>query len=579
MKKKLTYISFFLLLIFGMAFLFQKSSLFVRAIDPIDDIQNQINDIEHLRQLSIAATTPLESTVNDLQSKINKAQADIKTAQNQEKSLATTITQRELDLASQYKIFAQRVAQRYKRAALSSPLLTFINNSDAADLTRDLVYRQAAEEQDNKVIHQIGSEIKGLEQQKLDLETRQKRLAALSADLDKQAAYLQTQIAGAKAYQANLSSQIASLTAKQQEILNARSGSVITSVGDVPLADDSHASPNYDPGFKPAYGVFTFGAYTHRKGMSQYGAKGRAQEGQSYKEILKAYYGKEPENKDTGGSINVVSNGSMDFETKYLYGVAEMPASFPKEALKAQAVAARSYAYRYKQSGEAICVVDGCPGQVFLKSKSDNPPAAWKEAVDETKGQVISDVTTFFSSATGGYGNPVGWDTKCGNKSCWTGDAYEKIANTPWFYRGWYRQNYYNTSASCGRSSPWLNQQEMSDILNAWLVRKNPNGADVSRIQPITINQCNVGGGGGNPYSMDELRDLANNAGGAVTSISGVSASNNDQGQTTTVTFQTNKGSLTIPGSDFKETFNLRAPGYLSIPQKGFSFFNVEYKP
>src|SRR5260221_161033 len=174
----------------------------VHAIDPIDDIQNQIDQIAHLRELSVAATTPLEGAVADLQNRIAKAQADIKAAQTQEKNVAATISQNELKMASQYQIFAQRVAERYKRNSLSSPLLTFISNDDASSLTRDLVYRLAAEEQDNKLIHQMGQDIKDLEQQKHDLQARAARLASLSADLDKQAAFFQTQIAGAKAYQA-----------------------------------------------------------------------------------------------------------------------------------------------------------------------------------------------------------------------------------------------------------------------------------------------------------------------------------------------------------------------------------------
>lgn len=117
----------------------------------------------------------------------------------------------------------------------------------------------------------------------------------------------------------------------------------------------------------------------------------------------------------------------------------------------------------------------------------------------------------------------------------------------------------------------------MSDIINAWIVRKNPNGADVGRIQPVTINECNVGGGG-NPYSRDELRNLANGSGGAVTQISSVSVAHSSSAQTTSVTLGTNRGSLTIPGDEFKSTFNLRAPGYLSIPQTSFAFFNLEFK-
>jgi hypothetical protein len=152
------------------------------------------------------------------------------------------------------------------------------------------------------------------------------------------------------------------------------------------------------------------------------------------------------------------------------------------------------------------------------------------------------------------------------------------MAGSPWFYKSWYRSGYSSSGANCGRSHPWLSQEEFADIINAWIVRKNPNGADVNRVQPVTINDCNVGGSGGNPYSMSELRDKANNSGGAVTSISSVTVSHTNSGTTSTVVLQTNRGEVSISGSEFKESFNLRAPGYLRIPQSGFSFFNVEHK-
>ena len=116
----------------------------------------------------------------------------------------------------------------------------------------------------------------------------------------------------------------------------------------------------------------------------------------------------------------------------------------------------------------------------------------------------------------------------------------------------------------------------MADILNAWLVRKNPNGADTGRILPVTIKSCGVGGQSGDPYSMAELRGFAGNA---VTSIQGTpSVSHSADAQTTTIKFQTNRGEISLSGAEFKETFNTRAPGYLAIPQSGFAFFNIERK-
>lgn len=551
------------------------------AIDPLEQLEQEKNELAKLLKMSADATTPLENQVKDIGSRIKKAQADINIAQAQANQLGKTIADRELSLATQYKVFTDRVAEAYKRSFYQSPFISFLASNNASDLTRQLQYQATIGGRDNQLIHKTGQEIKDLENQKKDLENRQKKLASLQVELDKQADFFNKEIQGAKKYQQELSGKIAALTAKQQEILNARSGSFTTSVGDVPLADDFNASIGFKsqaPG--DSFAVFSIGAYTHRNGMSQYGAKARAEAGQSVEDILKAYYPGTELKKDYSemGSINVQGTGTISFEDQYLQGIAEMPSSWNINALKAQAIAARTFAIRYTDNGKKqICVTEAC--QVFRNSKKGGD---WEKAVNETKGWVLvkdgQPASTQYASTHGGFSNTGGWDTTDGQGgSDWLSKAWESKAKSPWVYKSWYRQSYSSSSANCGRNHPWLSQEEFSDIVNAWIVRSNPNGADVNRIVPVTINQCAVGGGGGNPYSMDELRSLANGSGGAVTKVTSVSVSNNNSGQSTTVRLQTNRGSLDISASEFKTTFNLRAPGFLSIPQKSFAFFNIEH--
>ena len=555
----------------------------VWASDPVEDLQKQIDELSKLRQLSIDATTPLEGELKGLDTKIQNARNGIVSAKKQEVAVSQDIEQREQDLAVQYQILAKRIGDAYKRERVVSPLMIFLSTGDASQLTKDLAYRSSVQAQDNRLIQGIGADISQLEADKRKLESDQKRLAALEKQLDEQADFFRDEVAKAKTYQQQLTGQIASLTAQQQSIINARSGTYTTSVGDVPLADDFNASIGYK-GQAPgnSFAVFSFGAYTHRNGMSQYGAKGRADAGQSVEEILKAYYPNASIKKDYAvmGSISVEGTGTISFEDQYLQGIYEMPGSWNINALKAKAIAARTYAVRYTSNGQkSICTTEAC--QVFKNSKKGGD---WEKAVNETKGWVLVDgggspISTQYASTHGAYSNTGGWDTTTGNGSGnWSDNAWEKKANSPWLYKAWYRSGYSSSGPNCGRSHPWLSQSEMSDIINAWIVRKNPNGADAGRIQPVTINDCKVGGSGGNPYSMDELKNHANNSGGAVTSISSVSVSHGDNGQTSSVTFQTNRGTISIPGGEFKTTFNLRAPGYISIPQSSFAFFNIEHK-
>ncbi len=555
----------------------------VSALDEVDKIQQEIDELEKMKGMSESATSNLERSVEDLKQRINSAQAGINNAQVQAEELSASIEQREEDLEHQYVILKERIASHYKRMRTFNPIMTIFAAEDVSELNRDLTYNARIKAQDTDLIADISQEIVQLEEDKITLENRQVQLAALQEQLDEQKTFFEGEIAGAKEYQQTLGTKIAELSARQQAIIASRTGAARTSVGEVALSGDFNASIGYkDQAPANSFAVFSFGAYTHRNGMSQYGAKGRADAGQKAEEILAAYFPgtKLKKDFDAMDNISVDGYGSIDFEGRYLLGIYEMPESWDKEALKAQAVAARTYAIRHTDNGSgSICTTEAC--QVFRDSPKTG---AWKEAVEETKDWVLVNddggpVSTQYASLHGGYTNTMGWDLDGEyDSSNWTTIAWDQIAESPWFYRSWYRSGYSDSGASCGRSHPWLSQTEMADILNAWIVRNNPQGADTERIQPITINECNIGGGGGDPYSMDELKNKADDSGGAVTTISSVSTSHSTKGQTTQVKFSTNRGDISMGGSEFKEIFNLRAPGYLRIPQTGFSFFNVEHK-
>jgi stage II sporulation protein D len=99
---------------------------------------------------------------------------------------------------------------------------------------------------------------------------------------------------------------------------------------------------------------------------------------------------------------------------KYLYGVvpAEMPSDWSPEALKAQAVAARSYALATRQVGAPFDLYSDTRSQMYLGISREQPTS--NAAVDATKGQVLmyggKVATTYFSSTSGGTTeSAVGW--------------------------------------------------------------------------------------------------------------------------------------------------------------------------
>ncbi len=536
--------------------------------ESLEEIEKQLADLSNQLQLSQAATTPLEAEVSKLLKQIGTIQSQIKDYESKIEDLSSDIEEREVKIKTQYVVLGAKVRDYYKKSRFYSPLLTLLSSQSAGELTRELTYAEATADEDKEMIVSITKEIIALEDDKKKLESDKVRLAALQKKIDSQKAFFEKEIAGAKKWQQELSGKIATLTAKQQSILSEKSGTFQTTVGDVPLADDTASRPDYNPGFSPAFAAFSFGA-PHFKGMSQYGAYGRAKQGQNYETILKAYYGNGIEIKDHNPDAQIVVEGYGSFSLEeYAKRIYEMPGSWGDEggmeALKAQAIAARSYALA---RGGTICATEAC--QVFKPSPKGG---RWEEAVNATRGKVVyangSPFSTWYASTSGGYqlsysanghSTPGFWDTPSGQAG-WTGQAYEKVAGSPWFYKAWYKTR---SGDACGRSHPWLNSEEMADILNSWVVLFN-GGGDAGRVTPES--SC----WGGNPYNRSELRDI-----GGFSSVSGVSVTYGNNGVTANLTFQTNKGSTTIAAADFKKAFNLRAPGRISIKS---NLFNIEKK-
>jgi peptidoglycan hydrolase-like amidase len=147
----------------------------------------------------------------------------------------------------------------------------------------------------------------------------------------------------------------------------------------------------------------------HGVGMSQYGAKGAADQGRGAADILTFYYpgasvGQYPLSSEisvkycpgnpaldayqdgcSGGAAPVTERVSFD---TYLSGLGEMPDSWPVEARKAQMIAARTYAARYTANGNSsnpICLTTYC--QVSYFKNGDTSEAS---VVQQTKDLVIT---------------------------------------------------------------------------------------------------------------------------------------------------------------------------------------------
>ena len=148
-------------------------------------------------------------------------------------------------------------------------------------------------------------------------------------------------------------------------------------------------------------------------------------------------------------SLGLQINNVLRLHDEYLYGIAEVSSSWPTATLQAQAITARSYAFRKLRSGiRSACachIYDDPRDQNFTgyaklaeRSGSTNVGALWKAAVDATavsatqgmaltvNGQVVS---AYYSAASGGMTQ--------NNEDVWGGSplSYTRSVDDPWSLR------------------------------------------------------------------------------------------------------------------------------------------------
>lgn len=544
--------------------------------DEIEDLQKQINELNHARELSVKATKPLEGQLESLQRQLAQIQANLN-------NLSAGIAQKQKDLdiredkiALQQVLLEERIKAYYIRSYLADPLLVILSSVRSGDLFRELSYRQTVTRGDRQIITSITQEVVDLLTQKEKLEKDKAKLAIFQAEVDKNAQFIGGEVKKAKAYQADLSKQIAQLSLRQQQIIAQRQASLNlpTTLGAGPLycTDDR----KLDPGFRPAFAFFTFGI-PHRVGMNQYGALGRAQAGQSAEQILQAYFQDFNFEQRPNINISVQGYGSMPLE-QYLLGIYEMPDSWPLEALKAQAIAARSYALSYTGSGsKEICTTQAC--QVY---KGGNKGGNWEQAIRQTEGKTMisggSPISAWYSSTDGGYtytASDIGWGSRSftkrvrdtngdiGSFSDLTSKAYDK--DSPCFYAAQGFRSEYAKSA-------WLKSEEVADIANMIMLTKRDSSLSEHLYQPDKPNPE-----GKETWGFDKVRqELRNRGGTPFNSVSSVSVSADfGSGMTTSVTISGDGRSESFNATEFRNFFNVRAPANIQIVGP---LFNIETK-
>jgi len=516
--------------------------------DQINAIQKQITDLEN-------AISPLKKESTGLQSKITSAKVQITKVETQVTTLAKTLVDTEADLEVQKILLSERVKRYYKNTKKFNNFMVFFStNSSGSSLFQEYAWYQSIISRDKDSITNYSNQIQTLTDNKAKLETEKTKLAKIKADLETRFSFLATEIKKAETYKAELSAKQKALEAKKLASLNLPTS--VGSGGNMMCTDDRKT----DPGFGTGFAFFTYGI-PHHVGLNQYGAYGRAKAGQNYKDIINAYFNNVTFEKKPNITLNVKGYGSVPLET-YLLGIYEVPESWPIEALKAQVIAARSYALAYSNNGaNEICTTQAC--QVY---KGGNKGGQWEQAVKATEGEVITQggqvVTAWFASTAGGYtytSSDVGWKSTGWTKNTrdTSGDvnSFEDLQNkaydkdSPCFYAAQGYRKEYNKSA-------WLKPSEVADVVNSILLSQKDSSINNNLLPP------DQGG-----WSIDQVRnELQTHNVTPYTSISSISVSwDKGNGRTTQISLSGDAGSVSFDGSTWKSYFNSRAPANISI--------------
>ena len=182
---------------------------------------------------------------------------------------------------------------------------------------------------------------------------------------------------------------------------------------------------------------------------------------------------------NTAGGLAVVNEVGLE---DYVRGVAEVPASWPAEAQRAQAIAARTFALHElrrdvateaRAVGADICATQAC--QVYAGLAKERQPHGqnWVSAVASTQGQVLlyrgAPILAMYSSSNGG-------------RSVAGGRPYLRSANDPDSARGPYgswevRLGYGELTSVFALPGPLASLRRAGDaVVLDWAVAQGANG-------------------------------------------------------------------------------------------------------
>lgn len=431
-----------------------------RTIEEINaDKEKNEQEIAKVKAELDRVTKELQKTQSDKNSslsEINKVKNEIAGIESQsellklqKQMLENELLSKSLEKEEKEKLQDEQIVSTYISWKSDDSMSTFLGST--GDIIKNMLYFDFMTKETVLGVKTLAGEIDTLNQQSVEYENQAKELEQELVALDQKKTFWEEQIrladealASVKSTQSQLSS-VNSQLEEQQKYFNAELEQAVAAAnsGSKPLVSGEiyfFGSVGLPRNTIECTGSFKYyginpgtDAFGHGLGMSQWGAYGAANKGWSSDSILKHYYqGTTIETREPK-MITVNGVGKMSMED-YVSGLGEVPdkacgtmeqieawtayadaqgwasndpkrdkyrlsGCWPEEAIKAQIIAARTYAYNRTNS---ICTSDSC--QVYDQSGPfDKAWAAW-----ETKDKVILSGGNVIDAFYSGY-NSNGW--------------------------------------------------------------------------------------------------------------------------------------------------------------------------
>jgi len=391
-----------------------------------DELENINSEIEQKKEQINKLRQEINATLNtsrSLSSKIAKLEDQdtrLKKLYDEYESLITkhkqlleqtlmSLDKRKRDLEIQQVIFYLETQGNY--------VFYILDAQNIHDLIDRFTLFSVVSYQSSKELASLNQEVKSLQDRLQALEQEKKEVQEQITELEAQISNLRAEynrlrvLASQKSRQVSgLNKEIVALSKRAQEIIRRKAlanlGGAATGGNNLPVY------PVVNPEGNPGQYVVTVGGVDHTVAAPLvFSFTEPVWEAGKYFSVSPCsgdcrYYGGLLFRKDA--NVYVINFLPMRF---YLYGLGEMPSSWHLEALKTQAVAGRTYAYRKIGAPRTSYyhIVDTTADQNYvgagkiLSSYGSN----WKNAVDATLGQILTvggnPITAWYHSTCGGH--------------------------------------------------------------------------------------------------------------------------------------------------------------------------------